>query len=85
MSGDGEASQYEVIEAVLRAYDTQLAPLPVQKIKAANVRLGQSLEKKESFRTWLRRRRGRLSSHKLTEATHDGGLRAVRHCPDPLS
>ena len=39
-----EAAQCEVIEAVLRAYDAQLASLPVHKIEAAKVRLGRMLE-----------------------------------------
>jgi hypothetical protein len=44
-----EASQCEVIEAVLQAYDAQLASLPVHKIEAANLRLGRMLEKEGSF------------------------------------
>jgi hypothetical protein len=40
-----EAAQCEVIEAVLRAYDAQLASLPVHKIEAAKVRLGRMLER----------------------------------------
>jgi hypothetical protein len=44
-----DASHCEVIEAVLRAYDAQLASLPVHKIEAANVRLGRMLKKKGSF------------------------------------
>jgi hypothetical protein len=44
-----DASHCEVIEAVLRAYDAQLASLPVHKIEAAKVRLGRMLEKKGSF------------------------------------
>jgi hypothetical protein len=44
-----EASQCEVIEAVLRAYDAQLASLPVHKIEATKVRLGRMFDKKGSF------------------------------------
>jgi hypothetical protein len=44
-----DASQCEVIEAVLRAYDAQLASLPLHKIEAANLQLGRMLEKKGSF------------------------------------
>jgi hypothetical protein len=44
-----DASHGEVIEAILRAYDVQLASLPVHKIEAANLRLGRMLEKKGSF------------------------------------
>ena len=44
-----DASQCVVVEAVLRAYDAQLASLPVYKIEAANLRLGRMLEKKGSF------------------------------------
>ena len=40
-----EAAQCEVIGAVLRAYDAQLASLPVHKIEAAKVRLGRMLER----------------------------------------
>lgn len=39
-----ESAQCEVIEAVLRAYDAQLASLRVHKIEAAKVRLGRMLE-----------------------------------------
>jgi hypothetical protein len=44
-----DASQCDVIEAVLRAYDAQLASLAVHKIEAANLRLGRMLEKKGGF------------------------------------
>jgi ribosomal protein L30E len=44
-----DASHCEIIEAVLRAYDAQLASLPVHKIEAANLRLGRILEKEGSF------------------------------------
>jgi len=40
-----EAAQCEVIEAVLRAYDAQLASLPFYKIEATKLRLVRMLER----------------------------------------